>query len=272
MATRIGAVSFLNARPLVWGLERDPRFAIRFDLPSRCAALLHEGAIDVGLVPSVEYLAGDYRIVPGVGVVSDGAVASVAIFARAPIERVRSIALDTSSRTSVALVRVLCAHHFHITPEFVSAPPDLEAMLARCDAGLLIGEPALFAAHERLGAEKIDLGEAWKAMTGLPFVYAFWAGRPGALDPDLTVRLQQARDDGRREIEAVAQAFFPADPPRREAAADYLRQHVLHVVGDREQAGLERFLSLAAAAGAAPPAKAIRYFETQPWHAMKAKG
>jgi chorismate dehydratase len=265
MATRVGAVSFLNARPLVWGLDRDPRFAIRYDLPSRCASLLHSGAIDVGLVPSVEYLGDDYRIVPGVGVVSDGAVASVAIFTRVPIARVRSIALDTSSRTSVALVRVLCANHFDIAPEFVSAPPDLDAMLAQADAGLLIGEPALFAAHERLGAEKVDLGEAWKAMTGLPFVYAFWAGRPDALDADQTVRLQRARDEGRREIDAVAAAFFPDDPPRRQAATEYLRNHVLHVVGDREQAGLERFLSLAAAAGAAPPAKAIRYFETHRW-------
>jgi chorismate dehydratase len=265
MATRIGAVSFLNARPLVWGLERDQRFAIRYDVPSRCASLLHEGAIDVGLVPSVEYLAGDYSIVPGVGVVSDGAVASVAIFTRVPIDRVRSIALDTSSRTSVALVRVLCANHFDIAPEFVSAPPELETMLERCDAGLLIGEPALFAAHERLGVEKIDLGEAWKAMTGLPFVYAFWAGRADALDADRATRLQHARDDGRREIERVADAFFPGDPVRREEGVRYLRDHVLHVIGDREQAGLERFLALAAETGAAPPAKAIRYFETHRW-------
>jgi chorismate dehydratase len=265
MATRIGAVSFLNARPLVWGLERDARFAIRYDVPSRCASLLHEGAIDVGLVPSVEYLAGDYRIVPGVGVVSDGAVASVAIFTRVPIDRVRSIALDTSSRTSVALVRVLCANHFGIAPDFVSAPPDLEGMLERCDAGLLIGEPALFAPHERLGIEKVDLGEAWKAMTGLPFVYAFWAGRPDALDADGATRLQQARDDGRREIDRVAEAFFSDDPARQQAGRRYLREHVLHVIGDREQAGLERFLALAAAAGAAPPARAIRYFDAHRW-------
>jgi chorismate dehydratase len=262
MATRIGAVSFLNARPLVWGLGDDSRFAIRYDLPSRCASLLQEGAIDIGLVPSIEYLMGDYRIVPGVGVVSDGAVASVAIFTRVPIERVRSIALDTSSRTSVALVRVLCANHFGIAPDFLSAPPDLEAMIGQCDAGLLIGEPALFAPYQRLGLEKVDLGEAWKAMTHLPFVYAFWAGRPAALDADRASRLQQARDEGRREIDRVAAAFFPDDPARQQAGARYLREHVLHEVGDREQAGLERFLSLAAAVGAAPPAKDIRYFET----------
>jgi predicted solute-binding protein len=102
-------------------------------------------------------------------------------------------------------------------------------------------------------------------MTGLPFVYAFWAGRAGALDQDSVARLPRARDDGRREIDSVAEAFFPDDPTRRQAGARYLRDHVLHTMGEREQAGLERFLALAAAAGAAPPAKAVRYFDTHRW-------
>ena len=213
MPVRIGAVTYLNARPLVRGLEQSPgRFEVRYDLPSRCASLLHAGDIDLGLIPSIEYLGGDYRVVPGVGVVSDGAVASVAIFTRVPVADIRSLALDTSSRTSVALVKVLCARHFGITPVYVSAGPDLAAMLDVADAALLIGEPALLADYERRHLQKIDLGAAWKAMTGLPFVYAFWAGAPDVLTSDDVRRLQQARDDGRRDSDEVAAQYLPQRP------------------------------------------------------------
>src|SRR5262249_8034640 len=143
---RIGAVSYLNARPLVEGLSRQPRFEVRYDLPSACARLLHGGEIDLGLIPSIEYARGSgYAIVPDCAVASDGAVASVAIFTSVPIERVRTLALDTSSRTSVALTRVMAARHFGIAPVFVDHRPDLPAMLERAQAALLIGDPALFA-------------------------------------------------------------------------------------------------------------------------------
>jgi chorismate dehydratase len=178
---RLGAVGYLNARPLVYGLERSPRFDVRYDIPSECARLLHAGAIDVGLIPSIEYLrGGPYRIVPDLAIASAGPVASVAIFTRRPIADVQSIAMDTSSRTSVALTRVLCARLFRIDPTVEMRGPDLNDMLERSDAALIIGDNALLL-DGRPGIEKIDLGEAWTDMTGLPFVYAFWAGRPGAL-------------------------------------------------------------------------------------------
>src|ERR1700704_2914205 len=120
MPIRLGAVSYLNTGPLVHGLDEQPdRFHIRFDLPSRCAALLHDNQVDLGLIPSIEYLHGPaYRIVPGVAIASDGPVASVALFSRRPIGTVRSIALDSGSRTSVALLKVLCARRFRIAPTF----------------------------------------------------------------------------------------------------------------------------------------------------------
>jgi chorismate dehydratase len=107
---RLGAVDYLNARPLVYGLElRNDLFSLRFDVPSKCAALLHEGSIDVGMIPSIEYQRGsDYRIVPGLGIISDGPVASVALFTMRPMDGIRSIAADTSSRTSYALLKILC--------------------------------------------------------------------------------------------------------------------------------------------------------------------
>jgi chorismate dehydratase len=250
---RIGAVSFLNARPLVQGLERwTHRFSVRYDLPSACADLLHEGGIDLGLVPSIEYLRGDYCAVPDSAVVSEGRVESVAIFTPRPLERLRTLALDTSSRTSVALARVLCARHFGIAPVFVDHRPPLEAMLAAADAALLIGDPALFADWRRLGLEKIDLGEAWQALTGLPFVYAFWAGRPGLLTTADVLVLQHARADGERVLEAVAEAFFPGEPDRAAVGARYLRENIRFRLGAREAAGRERFFALAAEVGAAP--------------------
>lgn len=262
MTIRIGAVSYLNARPLVAGLDAHPdRFTLRHDLPSRCAELLHAGAIDLGLVPSIEYLAGDYRLVPGIGVVSDGPVASVALFTKVPVDRVRSIALDTSSRTSVALTRVLCAHRFGISPSFISRGPDLPMMLAEADAALLIGDPALFADAAALGVAKIDLGAEWKAMTGLPFVYALWTGRPGIVNPQDVALLQDARDAGIAGSERVAREFFPDDPRKQAIGAQYLRAHIRHVVGDRELAGLARFYDLAGQVGAAPRRRPIALYD-----------
>jgi len=167
---RLGAVGYLNARPLTWALDRSPEhWQIRYDVPSVCSALLHEGGVDLGLVPSIDYLgAPDYRLVPGVGIGSRGPVASVALFTRVPLEDVRRIALDTSSRTSVTLVKVLCRHRFHIEPEFVPHGPDLDAMTRGSEAALLIGDPALEADHEALGLRKVDLGAEWTAMTALP--------------------------------------------------------------------------------------------------------
>ena len=262
MPVRVGAVSYLNARPLVRGLERSPeRFDVRFDLPSRCASLLHSGAIDLGLIPSIEYLGGDYRVVPGIGVVSDGAVASVAMFTRVPVSGIRSVALDTSSRTSVALLKVLCARYFRIVPAFVSAGPDLQAMIADADAALLIGEPALLARYEPLGLQKIDLGAAWKEMTGLPFVYAFWAGAPGILTSGDVRLLQAARDEGRRESDDVAAQYFAGEPEKQELGAAYLRECIRYDIGERECAAMERFFALAAEVGAAPPRRQLRFYD-----------
>ena len=180
---RLGAVSYLNARPLVYGLEREPQFDLRYDIPSECAQLLHAKAIDVGLIPSIEYLRGPrpYAVVPGPAVTSRGRVASVAVYTRGDPKDVRSIAMDTSSRTSVALATITFRRQFGATVQAIPMAPDLEAMLATADAALIIGDAALFLDHEQAGVQKIDLGELWTSSTGLPFVYAIWVGWPGAV-------------------------------------------------------------------------------------------
>lgn len=243
---RLGAVDYLNARPLVYGLDKRPDlFALRFDPPARCADLLHEYAIDVGMIPAVEFCRGpEYRIVPGMGIVSANAVASVALFTSKPLDQVQSIAADTSSRTSNALVRILCLERFHITPQFHAMPPDADAMLAACDAALLIGDPALYLDPPQKAVEKIDLGEEWYALTGLPFVWAFWAGRPGELPSDAVGALEQARNQGVAASDEIAAEY--CGPSRAALGKAYLRDNIQYVMGERELSGLRRFYELAA--------------------------
>lgn len=247
---RLGAVDYLNARPLVAGLDRRPDlFALRFDPPSNCAELLHEGTIDVGMIPSIEFQRGvePYRIVPGMGIVSDGPVASVALFSAKPTGAIRSIAVDTSSRTSAGLLRVLCREQLAIEPEFVPMPPAIDQMIERCDAALVIGDPALYLDHQAAGLGKIDLGEQWTALTGLPFVWAFWAGRPGVLSPDALTALREARDAGVAGSDAIADAY--CGPERAALGRAYLRDNIKYTLDDRAAAGLRMYYELAAKHG-----------------------
>lgn len=271
---RLGAVGYLNARPLVYGLEGSPEFAIRFDVPSRCADLLHEGAIDVGLIPSIEYLrrpatVDPYAIVPDLSIASNGPVASVAIFTTRPLADVRSIALDTSSRTSVALVRVLCARVFGIRPVLEHRGPDLADMLWHCDAALIIGDNALLqdGSTVRLAPdttpvslEKIDLGTVWTNTTGLPFVYAFWAGRVGGLTRAHVDALQQARDLGIQRPDEIARSYFAEAPERQAIGARYLRDNIKYSLGERERAGLDLFFRYAVELGVVDGPDALRFF------------
>jgi chorismate dehydratase len=285
---RLGAVGYLNARPLVYGLDASPRFDLRYDVPSECARLLHEDAIDVGLIPSIEYLRGSvYRIAPDLAIASRGPVDSVAIYTTRPIADVRSIALDTSSRTSVALVSVLCARRFGIRPALESRGPDLADMLGHCDAALLIGDNALLLDHESfplpLGTsaqqlapspgvrerlahgpqprlEKIDLGEAWTTLTGLPFVWAFWAGRPEALNDDDVRALGRARDAGVACSDAIARKYFPDSPAHQAVGAAYLRDNIKYHLGDDERAALELFYRYAVEAGVVDRVLAPRFY------------
>jgi chorismate dehydratase len=258
----IGAVDYLNARPLCYGLElRSDLFALRFDPPSRCAALLHEGSIDVGMIPTIEYLRGPgYRIVPGMAVASEGPVKSVALFTRKPLDGVRTIAADTSSRTSAGLLRVLCYERFGLDAEFHPMAPDIEAMLLHCDAALIIGDPALFMDHEARGLTKIDLGEEWTSMTGLPFVWAFWAGRPQALTGEAVRALTRARDAGVRAANEIAAAY--CGPERAAAGQAYLRENIRYVIGEREEAGLRKFYELAEKHGVVDATRAPAYYGT----------
>ncbi|MFN8062807.1 MAG: menaquinone biosynthesis protein [Vicinamibacterales bacterium] len=259
---RLGAVGYLNARPLVHGLDADPRFALRFDVPAVCAQLLHQGAIDFGLIPAIESAREpDYAIVRDAAVASFGPVDSVAIYTQKPLEQVTTLALDTSSRTSAALVRVLCRFHFGIAPTFQSVGPDIRDMLQRCDAALLIGDPALFLDPASLGVEKIDLGEQWTAFTGLPFVWAFWVGRRAQGRPETLAALEGARRRGEAALDEIARQHSQGDSARRARIERYLRESIHYDLDDRCEAGLRKYFELAGRIGIIPGGVAPQFFE-----------
>jgi chorismate dehydratase len=258
---RLGAVAYLNARPLVHGLDQQQdMFSLQFDPPSKCAVLLHENAIDVGMIPAIEYCRGPaYLMVPGIAIISARTVASVALFTRKPLDRVRTIAADTSSRTSNALLRILCAEHFGIAPEFQPMAPDPDVMFAACDAALIIGDPALYLDAAAKGVEKIDLGEQWTDMTGLPFVWAVWAGRPGVVSPPAVRALTDARDAGVAASDEIAAAY--CGPARAELCQAYLRENIQYVLGEREIAGMRDYFRLATKHGLIAAARDPQFFE-----------
>ncbi len=259
---RLGAVGYLNARPLVHGLDaRTDLFSLRFDLPSTCATLLHAGDIDLGMIPSIEYQRAPelYRIVPDLGIVSDGDVASVALFTRVPIEKIRTIGLDSSSRTSAGLTRVLCREAWGIEPVFEPMAPEAAARVEPCDAALLIGDPALFLDHVSAGLMKIDLGAEWTRLTGLPFVWAVWAGRADALTATHVVALQEARDAGVADSDAIAEAYAGAE--KGPICKSYLRDNIQYQLGEREAAGLRRYFELAATHDVIDAARPAEFYE-----------
>jgi chorismate dehydratase len=255
-AVRLGAVSYLNAAPHVHGLDDDPGFRLEREVPSRVARRLHAGEVDLGLIPSIEYAFGDYAIVPGAAIASRGEVRSVCLFHHGPLERVRRVALDTSSRTSAALVRVLLRERLGRDPQYVPMGPSLVDMLAVADAALLIGDPALD--HEGEAA-RLDLGQAWLELTGLPFVFAFWAGRPGAVGSAGVRRLQEALASGLGALPQIAAAHARGDARRAAKYETYLRDNIVFGLGEEEQEGLREFYRRAHALALIPAVPELRF-------------
>src|SRR3954453_7646813 len=199
----ISAISYLNTAPLMWDFEQGSagsNFEISYTLPSQCAKELQEGSADIGIIPAAAYasIAG-LDILPGVAIASRRPVQSILLASKAPLDKVRTVAVDTSSMTSVALIKVLFAKWWGGRVSFTPAVPDIDRMLAEDDACLLIGDPALKIDRSRYVT--YDLAEEWIRLTGKPFVFAFWAARMEALDEarsklDLAAIFQKSRDHG----------------------------------------------------------------------------
>lgn len=256
---RLGAVSYLNVEPLLPGLENDERFLVSREVPSRVADELHWDFIDVGMIPSIEYAMGEYAIVKGIGIASRGPVRSVRLFHREPIQKIRTVGLDISSRTSVALLRILLDARGVDDYETVTMEPDVDRMLQSADAALVIGDAALAYAGD---AEVFDLGEAWTNLTRLPFVYAFWAGRPGILDGGHLEALDRAAEDGLADIARLAARYNGSTKLDFRAKERYLRENIVFRLGDEEYAGLAEFYRRAREVGILNSVPPLRFYGT----------
>jgi chorismate dehydratase len=247
---RISAVSFLNTTPLVWGLTHGPlegRAEVWFEVPSACAASVAGGVADVGIIPVIEMARQGLPSVPGLGIASDGAVRSIFVVSHVPAEQIRSLALDTSSRTSVGLARVILSQRYGIRPRTIPFPPNVEKMLKLADAALVIGDPALRIAPDQHGYFVYDLGREWTEMTGLPMVYAMWAGHGAEQAADL---LRESYEYGRTRIEEIVESEAAPRQIPLALARDYLTKNIVFELGERHMRGLELYLSLALGNGA----------------------
>ena len=268
MRVRLGVVSYLNSRPLVEVLRTgaiDRDFELIFGVPSQCAERLHMGETDVALIPAVEIGRGraPYRIVPNVGIISNGFVGSVFIVLNKEPEEIQTLALDRGSRTSVILAQIVLARQFGCRPEVFFHPPDIDAMLKRADAALLIGDPALALSRKRYRI--LDLGEIWTQMTGLPFVYACWTGRPDALTPYHIDKLIEAKEKSKPLIPSIAKDY--AAETRTLSPAfyeEYLTTNILYDLGDPELEGLRQFYAYGVELGLMDSVPDIRFLCLNP--------
>ena len=250
--TRIGAVSYLNTKPLIRGLEQDARAGrveLLLDVPAGLAPRLAAGELDVALLPVIE-LAGfpGAEIVPGLAITTRGASRSVLLLARRPLAEIESVALDPESRTSNGLVQVLFAERFGAAPRFVPGPRELDRALAAHDAVVRIGDKALFEPMPA-GTTAHDLGLEWTTATGLPFVWAVWVARPGVVDRRLYGLLHDSRRAGAAAIEHIAQSFSWNGRQDPALARTYLMEHIQYRLGAPEIEALRLFFSAAARLG-----------------------
>jgi predicted solute-binding protein len=228
-------------------------FDLLFRVPSECADLVASGEADIGIIPSFELLRQKLAVVPGVGIVSRGAVRSILLISKCPAGEIRTLAADSSSRTSVALARIILERKFGAVARMISRPPALEPMLADADAALIIGDPALRLDPRALAGHVYDLGKEWTEWTGLPMVFAVWAGRQEVIDPAVIAAFQESAQYGRDHLdeivilESAGRGFAP------ELVRTYLGTHIVTEMGAAEQQGMELFLRLAGQPVSAAP-------------------
>ena len=245
---RVCAVSYLNTTPLVWGMLHGPQrglFDLDFQIPAGCADQLASGAADIGIIPSFELTRQSLEVIPGAGIACHGPVRSILLVSARPAGEIHRLATDSSSRTSVQLARVLLERRFAAEPELIPHSPDLDAMLRIADAALIIGDPALRIEPSRLPYYVYDLGKEWVEMTGLPFVFAVWAGRKSVITPGVVDAFQQSCRFGRERIEEIVAAESGRREIPRDLVREYLTHRIVHELGPRDYEGMDRFLDYA---------------------------
>jgi chorismate dehydratase len=258
----------------MWDFEHNPsqeireNFEIEYTVPSQCAQALREGSADIGIIPIITT-----ATIPGLVVLPDVAIASlhkvrsIQLVSKRPIEEIRTVAVDTSSRTSVGLTQVLLTKFFGGRRELKPMPPVIGPMLEACDAGLLIGDPAMVVKTEGLYA--YDLAEVWKSKTGLPFVFAVWTVRKAALDEmkpglELGEIFRRSRDHGLEDehVWAIAREWAPKMGLTEAEIVSYFRDNIHYSLDQGCREGLALYFKLAAECGVIPAAPALEFLET----------
>ena len=289
---RISIVEYLNTAPLVWGFTDGPlagKYELSFTVPSQCAEALRRGDVDVAIIPSIEYQRIENIVVlPDMAVGAKDEVRSILVVAKKPIELAKRIALDTSSRASQALVKILADGLWGIKPEFVDAPPDASEMLQSADAALIIGDPALRIAMKMEAlAAKVASGEdcckgdpedmpvpgfettfvydvayQWREMTGKPCVLAIWAGRPEVMTPEVVADFEASKRFGVSHLRDICEAAaIKLDMPPRELER-YLSENIHFGLEPEYLEGLGVYYEKAAALGLTPRNKPLQFAGT----------
>jgi chorismate dehydratase len=286
---RVSVVQYLNTAPLVWGFTHGPlqgKYELSFTVPSLCAEALRAGTADVAILPSIELQRMQGMVVlPGMAIASKTCVRSLLVLAKGPIERARRIALDRSSRSTQALVRILCAEHWKISPEFIEAEPDAETMLREVDAALVIGDPALRislviegrAREDRpgelicraadtglraTGVETLcvyDVAGEWGRLTGLPAVMAFWAARREVATPEVVANFVASRDYGVAKIAEISQQASRELGLSAASLESYLDENIDFSMDEENRRGMEHYFARSAALGLIPRANPIEW-------------
>jgi chorismate dehydratase len=267
---RVSIVQYLNTAPLVRGFTHGPlrgKYDLSFTVPSQCAEALRTRAVDLAIIPAIEYQRIEgLAVLPDLSIASKKSVRSLLLISKKPIKEVQRIALDRSSRSTQALVRILCATRWHIKPEFFEAEPDLKRMLETADAALLIGDPALrFALHgAEFGEAKettnlfvYDMVEKWRALTSLPAVLAIWAGRPEVITKEVVRDFQDSLAFGLENLDEIsAEASIELKLPAAELKT-YLTENIDYRLDAENLQGLKRYYDLAAELGIIEDAREI---------------
>jgi chorismate dehydratase len=228
---------------MLHGEQRD-LFDLSFALPSECADRLAQGTADIGIVPSIELTRQTLDIIPGAGIACRGPVRSILLISKVPFTEIRTLAADSSSRTSVALTRIILSKRFGVEPQLCAERPDLVQMLDHADACLIIGDPALLLDPADIPFHVLDLGAEWVSMTGLPMVFAVWAARPDSPCRDSALFVQSLRF-GLEHIEDIVRDEHAQRRITAGLAREYLTHHIVFELGDAEYKGLDRFLQYA---------------------------
>ncbi len=244
---QIGAVSYLNSRPLIEGLtELLPSANLVLDYPSRLADSLSAGCLDVALIPSVEYFRRPgYEVVSDACVAARGEVLSVKLYCRVHPGNIRRLALDEGSRTSAALTKVILADRYGVIPQTEPLKMESTTLDSSADAVLLIGDRAMHNPDESF-VEVMDLGQVWYDWTGLPFVFAMWVARQEASTDGIDEVLSHARDLGLERIAGIAAEEAPRLGLTQAVAHRYLTKNLHYYMSSAERSGLKLFCELAA--------------------------